>query len=433
MNQDFVPPLRINTVYKKETGKLYVFERGQISVFSPAWPRPQAWVKSAATGGWKCFRPFEIAIPGGELDGEIRRLSSDDSGQLLLPFAIVPRSRRRVAQLRWFRDIPVEIRDRISGFRWGWHWHLLSFLARCGKPASELADSNPALAFMLATNERFRIPGVQRPLRAARRLLQKRQRVALEWLGFPGEKSTRQTLARIRPDAVNLYILERVRSILTQDGHPLARKRLRHLPSLNFCALWMICDPQLLHSVSASFLEEVCANPRDSLSPDIAWTLQHAQQLWLLLRQSQRMPVFQRRQAVLDLSNELEDELTSLGGVENLSLRFPAPPVAGDDNIVPICDVRTLVEEGREQHNCVADMLPHILQGTTFVYRVYSPERCTLSLERTHTGWHLGQLKRACNQAPAIETAAMVCRFFEGHIVAHPSVALTESTEDVPF
>lgn len=409
MNQEFVAPECDNTVYEKSTGKLYQFSQQRITVYSSAWPSPLAWAKWPGSNGWRHCRPFDVEIPGGSLDREIAILSSDSDGQLLLPFGIKPKARRRAAGLRWFRDIPVDVRNQIASFRLGCHWHLLSFLARCGKPASDIVDANPALAFMLATNGNFRSPGVQQPLRAARRLLRKRQDAALEWLGFPGNKSTRRITAKINPAGLSVDILLKLREVLTERSNPRALKCIYHLDTLNFGVLRIICEDHLLELVAGSLLDDVRHCPQDDSCPDTATQLVRTQRLWLILRRFERMPVFRRRQQVLDLRCELEDELLRLGGLGNLNLKFPDPPLSGDrERIVPICDVRTLVEEGRRQHNCAAGMLSSILQGNIFLYQVNSPERCTLSMVHSGTAWELGELKGPCNAEPGMLTRTAV-------------------------
>jgi len=82
MQSDFVTPEWNHSVYKKQTGKLYQFLSRSVTVFSQAWPRPRAWIKTPSSNGWRNFRPTELTIPGGDLQPQIRRLSSDETDSI---------------------------------------------------------------------------------------------------------------------------------------------------------------------------------------------------------------------------------------------------------------------------------------------------------------------------------------------------------------
>ena len=68
-----------------------------------------------------------------------------------------------------------------------------------------------------------------------------------------------------------------------------------------------------------------------------------------------------------------------------------------------------LREEGELQSNCVGSYTGAIRARTTFIYRVLTPERATLSIVRGNDrDWKIGQLKcRANAQASAITRLAV--------------------------
>jgi len=93
---------------------------------------------------------------------------------------------------------------------------------------------------------------------------------------------------------------------------------------------------------------------------------------------------------------------------------FPAPPLLGSNNIVPITDLETLREESLQQRHCVASYSYEIEDGHYYVYRVLAPGRATLGIKITHT--HSGasqllidQLKGECNSpvSDATQQAAL--------------------------
>ena len=73
-----------NTIFKPESGKLYLFMPSKIAVLK-AWPHVLAWRKRRTHPTWEHFRP-KIGIPGQGVEARIRCLeeNEDEYGQKLL-------------------------------------------------------------------------------------------------------------------------------------------------------------------------------------------------------------------------------------------------------------------------------------------------------------------------------------------------------------
>lgn len=117
--QKYIPG-KAGTVFKPETGKLYVFSSHGVSVMI-GWPHPMAWRKTPDDARWVHFRP-EITIPSTDLDGRIQRLKfpADKTGQVLMPFCLPPyvarANRTKLAWHMWCDNIPTEIREVVGRF-----------------------------------------------------------------------------------------------------------------------------------------------------------------------------------------------------------------------------------------------------------------------------------------------------------------------------
>jgi hypothetical protein len=96
------------------------------------------------------------------------------------------------------------------------------------------------------------------------------------------------------------------------------------------------------------------------------------------------------------------------GAISKRILEFPKAPFVGTEYIQPVTTANELALEGKEMHHCVRSYLRDIFKGLVSVYRVMSPERATLSLERGPHGWRLGQLKLQDNGTPSGETVEFV-------------------------
>lgn len=426
---------REGTVVKVETGKLYVFKSSSISVMV-AWPQPAAW-KKTRRHNWARFRPH-IHVPSGDLEGRIRRLelNADDNGQLMLPCCLPVgqkiANRVELAWLRWYATIPAQTRKLVSRFP-NRQFHVLSFLARCGDAAVDLAISNPALAFALASNWVYHRPAVQRPLRSARALLKpgKKQRDILAWLGFPGTEAARKMLAKTVHKAVSIPSLLYMRQGMTD---PAMFKAMSHVSRLNAGAIRIATDPGLLKFAMPRLLDEIAHRREEDKHAKAAYMLQDSVAMFRLLHQNGRD--LQPIRSLSQLSDVHENLVDSLNRADELDMEipFPPPPVAGTDCIVPITNARDLVNEGRDQHNCVASYMDRIaLHQKVYIYQVLSPERCTLAISCRGNAWVPTELKRACNLLPSKTTHNAVAEWLGCKTLDTTWHPPTLECDEVPF
>ena len=349
------------TNFEADTGKLYVFRSGSISVMK-AWP-PMAWKKTRSNTAWVHFRP-EISIPRRNIERYISRqvTPSDENGQLLLPFCMPSEEAKErpaeLAWLRWYATILVDICNVASRFVRR-QWHGLSFLARYGTAAFDLVMSNPALAYALASNWVYRRPPVQRPLRSARALLrpENKQRDILAWLGFPGTESARKMLARVVHKSISISVLLYLRQSLDD---PTMAKAMAHLPRLNAGAIRITTDPKLLSFAAPTLIEEVAHRREEDRRAKAAYMLQDSANMFrLMFPNGRRLPPIRRLAYLAEFHDTLVDDLNH-ARIGNMDVSFPPPPVEGTDVIVPITNARELAEEGRVQHNCVASYVERV-------------------------------------------------------------------------
>lgn len=122
--------------------------------------------------------------------------------------------------------------------------------------------------------------------------------------------------------------------------------------------------------------------------------------MWRQVRRSRPVPAFQSLRRLHAEHERLIDDMNVVF-TGRCHSGFPPPPVAGTDYIMPILTLEDLIAEGREQRNCVVSLASRIRSGSTALYRVLAPERCTLSLVQSGGTWTIGQLEASCNRAPS--------------------------------
>lgn len=402
---------RAGTVFRADSGKLYVFTTQGVSVMI-AWPRPMAWKKTRERPVWAHYRPV-IHLTRRDCDRRRRReiARGRHSSQLQLPLDLPPPlaapPSKDTALQRWQETIPFDIADLVARYTQR-QWHMLALLARCGGAARDLVESNPALAFALASNWVYHRPAVHRPLRSARALLRtgRRQREILAWLGFPATESARKILSRVVSESLSIPRLLYLRQAMADAG---LDKTLRHLPRLNTGAIRIVTDPELLALAAPTLLREVAVRRAEDHRPAVARLLKDCLEMWTRLHPDGRRPPRLRELATLEMFHaELIDRFLRQPAPSHYlepGLAFPPPPVPGTDAIVPITSASELVAEGVAQRNCVGSYLARVVKSKAcYIYRVLRPERCTLALARCGDRWIPSEMSKACNQRPSAET-----------------------------
>ena len=88
-------------------------------------------------------------------------------------------------------------------------------------------------------------------------------------------------------------------------------------------------------------------------------------------------------------------------------MRFPPPPIRGNDCVRPIETGEELIHESIVQGNCSVTYFESVLSGSRYFYRVEQKagfERCTAELvpeeESDRTVWRLGEVRNR-NNCPA--------------------------------
>ena len=309
----------------------------------------------------------------------------------------------RNAYGEFYSPIPIEVRKVTANYS-DRHWHMLEFMAKC-PGALELVQSNPALAFCLASNWEFHKPAAVRPMRSARSLICQKQRDILKWLGFPGTESVRKTLKKVPGRIINI---ERALNLRDAMRNPDLMKLLTHVPQINAGVIKFASDPAMVRYITPNLLSEVAANKGDFKRPQTSFILKDSLRMMELMGQNTCGFVFNSIMEINAFHDELVVTMNNRANGWERVKRFPPPPVEGTEDIIPLIKAEQLTEEGRQQKNCIASYARSVKEGNIYIYRVLSPQRATLSLRHRGGGWVLSELKGKCNRAVTNETIRAV-------------------------
>lgn len=406
-----MPASSLEARFKDDT--LFVFLEGEAQLVK-AWPDLTAVRKRGWRTRWLAFEPAYPLIRPYRPKRPKKRPGKPEQLTLALPApdeATARAARRPLtpAQLRKrafdaFRfACPKPVARRVEPFR-GDHLTLLRLQLAFGERA-DLFDNNPALAYCLALAQRAALasPDDDRR-RALRALAELKQRELMERLRLPASKRTARAMAKIKPPSLNHDLARELPALLADDE---ALEAMSHLTQVNLGVLALLVDESLRALTTPPLLEAVLAEPGESYFPFTARRLEEVRHMAQALNVDIARRRFRERERIDALFDDLLRDYERLG--RHARDRFPGPPVVGSATIVPLRSAEALVQEGRDQHNCVASYAASVVAGEVYLYRVLKPERATLSLVHwPGGGWQIGELLRAGNQPVSAATTRTV-------------------------
>jgi len=379
---------------------MFLFDADSVSVIE-SWPSLKA-LRKFGSSGWDAFRPiFPLLRPTGvepEIDPE------------LLPRESFQMAYQRRAAFQAFRSfIPEQLAKACEEIP-GRQLTMLSLL-QASSAAVELAQGNRALVFALSHPEFFRER--YSTLQGAAIVAKRRQREIVAWLGFPETDSAVKTLSKMASGSIFKQPLRALRSSLKSAP---SAKILSHLPRINTGLLGFLSNEELCAMAPMALLREVSENRDEDIRTQSADVFQRCLAMARELGESLRRP------GSIPKLEEWHQEIHAKWLIKNPPgpKPFPPPPLEGTPTIQPILNAEGLIEEGREQSNCVGTYANQVRTGQTFIYRVLAPERCTLSIVLGPGGqWVIGELKLRANKPCADTTTKHVTDWLENRPILH--------------
>lgn len=407
----------------------FMFRNGTLFIDTPTakmrlcWrPRPLA---EELVVGEKCWRPFvpefRIVRPMHETGVSPGPVSRDSIGMEVA---------KEAAFLAFRTEIPPEIVELVERFE-AHQWPLMVLLQQ-ERRAMDLVRSNPVLAFALANSNQFCGTTPDAASLQALWRCHKKQRAILEWLGFPGTDSLVRLFRKIPHAAGSPWALRCLRNAIATNPRILGL--LAHAKVVNKTVLDLVSREAIIDVITPRLVMEAGSAPETgNLETSLADMILEA--LSMLSEMAPGRPVrpFDTVAQARRFHEEVHAEYRTYQTCREQVVRargrrasgryekkvFPPPPIPGTRYIVPLTSVQQLVEEGHQQHNCVASYARRVLGGRTCIYRVLAPERATLAITRGDDGWwYRSQLKAKCNRKVKLETELAVDEWLRNQSVS---------------
>ena len=297
------------------------------------------------------------------------------------------------AVCRFLDLIPAQLQQELRVFP-SRSWRLFGVLYRY-PPALELTQTNRALSFALANGSDFVEHLSGSPLALAGAWAGRRRRDIAEMLGFDARPTAVRILSRVVPASIDIIVLLWLRRALRSDE---VRQRLGHLERINRGVIALAVNPFTWRGLSPQFMIEVStATDLDAGDRRIEQMLHDTVEMMTTLDRTGTK--FSSLASLRDTHRELVKVFAERPPpVEDQLAEQPLPGIAGV--IEPLSTAHELWREGMSQKNCVS--APHyareVAAGSLYVYRLLSPERCTLSIRRSGKSWVVSELERAHNR-----------------------------------
>ncbi len=390
-------------------------------VFRRQWPSPEWFDFDPPRADLRAWRrnqaPWLIEHSTSATPRRAARAGGDD--QLRLGFEADDSRVHSTGLSGFVESLPQNVRALIEPFRYG-QFNLLRLSSDFDENI-DLIRSNPALAFCLTDLSTFRGERIRNYRACVQKLLRLRQREALEWLGFPGRKSTQRLFRKIGPETASVHDLLRLRGALSNDGvGPL----LSHCESVHVGVLRLVTDPECRPHLTKRFVHEVSTRDEEMFRDRMADLVIECSRILNFLGKSSVTLEFRN----LDHARQIHAELAEALRVHR-ELAHPDEfevPVPGNASITPVRNFTELKAWGRKQRNCCASRsyVRRLRAGVGAFYCVRArSEDATLLLERSSLkGWRMTQLLGYRNAQVSKETRELVVDWLQASDVAPSAV-----------
>jgi len=239
----------------------------------------------------------------------------------------------------------------------------------------------------------------------------------LDACGLPASRSALKLVSKIQARHFGRYELDQIRALLNLDGFEI----LNHRASLPIDMLHLILkQPNLLGS-------KFVIRWQDDVSGQLYRTYLDIMRMVSYCNAGDVRPWIHNCKNMQDLTashdrlvphmNDYSRRHWKHGGGDE-DCNYPAPPVLGNETIVPVDSLRLLRAESMDQHHCVESYHTRIVENHYYVYQILAPERATLGLRivKSSNGKvtvTIDQIKGPCNQAVSSETEETVLNWLQ--------------------
>lgn len=308
-------------------------------------------------------------------------------------------------------DIPKEVLATCEVA--AWMQFEMAQACALSRNARELAKDVPLLLIFLIEALKNKKPGPEK----LDLLSRSKRKTILEFAGLPGNNSLVQLLRRIGLRPITPWELNDVADVLSDEN---VLKLLRHHPTPHLNHLMLLKRHRGHRWAGMMYLVDA-----QSHSQDVHWVCRLTNDVERLCQGNLRhLEGVQTKEQLQVLHDQLVALFNKKQGKNSEAYRraqadelqkchgtYPQPPIPENVRIKALTSWRSLLDEGQTMHHCVGVYDSMVAEGEVFIYQMHEPERLTISLESTETGWVIGEVRGYCNVNPSHHALELIHRW----------------------
>ena len=315
---------------------------------------------------------------------------------------------RIIKREKMLQVIPTEMLRIVRRFP-EQHFMLLKYFYENPR-GNELLQTNPALAYMLSTHKKWTQKNNANAIEDIYAIQHMKRVDILKRLGFENaDNGILKLIGKIEPGACRSEYIWRFLKTLEETNQ---QRLLRHLPRINLGCMAIIASPHLLCRVSHQLLHEVANDSNEDNHPGIAQRLEswlHIEKEFSEFDSDEKFFSCKRlNQVVFSHILFVPEEIKKY-----ISYSLPESPLRCTPVIQALKTSEEVYEEGCKQCNCIFSKLPEMVDGRLFAYRIFKPERATLTIRKHKGKWIIDALETAMNKPVSNKTREYVRTWLE--------------------
>lgn len=295
----------------------------------------------------------------------------------------------------FFDKIPCVVKNIVEKFG-NSNWVLLRYCLKYPY-FMELAESNPALALIVANMDIFTGKKMSSELDSDE-LLKMKQVKILGLAGFPPQEKIRKSMQRISPEGISVYGLLSLRKFYSTEKEDKRKtKLLSHVPNFNEEIFYVINNSSLLDVVKDSFLIELSRISEKEYRRNILKSLNKTHNLYRLLLQ--KLPQVRDSEHIKILYKNILKKFNLKSRGEIINTNFKKSPLPDAHFIKYLATPADMIIWGGYMRNCLKSHIRTAFSGNSYYYKIkLGNETATLQLTQNGSRCNLASIKGRFNR-----------------------------------
>jgi len=317
---------------------------------------------------------------------------------------------------QFLKGVPEDIIKKVGNYLYA-QAPMLQICAQF-KSAQDLLVSNPNLLWLIS--DEYHVDDLKHE--EIKSLLSKKQKSIIKYLLPENEESNQYAnfISKILLHQGCSKEFAIIESALTELRFSTIRK-FNHWPQIPISILEAIIDrPELVNNRLIQSLARKHTAFKNALLSDKMWELSILFRDIILLGELIEInnlkfiiENIRTEKQLNSLHDKWLERSLSIDQLKDKGQYFPSPPIEANNKIIPLTTEQALFTEGKELHHCVHTYTDMVIDGSCYIYKMLTPQRCTIELMIFDNKLTLGQVSRHCNEEVSAPTKQIIQKWVD--------------------